>query len=73
MSSTDPAPEGDGAVPEWLGAGGSTGVGSMPGTDPHEAAAVVAGEVPDLPHLVELPGRGPGADLVGRTRASAAR
>jgi len=53
----------------WLGAGWSTGVGSMPGTDPHEAAAVVAGEVPDLPHLVELPARGPGADLVGRTAA----
>jgi methionine synthase II (cobalamin-independent) len=41
----------------------------MPGTDPHEAAAVVAGEVPDLPHLVELPARGPGADLAGRTAA----
>jgi len=41
----------------------------MPGTDPSESAAVVAGEVPHLPHLVELPGRGPGADLVGRTAA----
>jgi hypothetical protein len=38
----------------------------MPGTDPHEAAAVVAGELPDLPHLAELPARGPGADMVGR-------
>jgi methionine synthase II (cobalamin-independent) len=28
---------------------------------------VVFGEVPDLPHLAELPGRGVGADLTGRT------
>jgi methionine synthase II (cobalamin-independent) len=47
----------------------ATGVGSMPGTDPREAAAVVAGELPDLPHLVELPARGPGADLLGRAAA----
>jgi Cobalamin-independent synthase, Catalytic domain len=39
----------------------------MPGTDPVEAATVVLGELPDLPHLPELPGRGLGADLVGRT------
>jgi hypothetical protein len=50
-----------------LGAGRATGVGSMPGTDPREAASVVLGELPDLPHLPELPGRGPGADMVGRT------
>ena len=47
-------------------AGWATGVGSMPGTDPREAAAVVAGELADLPHLAELPARGPGADMVGR-------
>ncbi len=41
----------------------------MPGTDPAQAAAVVLGELPDLPHLAELPGRGPGADLTGRTAA----
>ncbi len=52
-----------------FGAGTATGVGSMPGSDPRESAAVVAGELPDLPHLVELPGRGPGADLVGRAAA----
>lgn len=52
-----------------LGLGWSTGIGSMPGTDPHESAAVVAGELPDLPHLVELPARGPGADMVGRAAA----
>lgn len=41
----------------------------MPGTDPREAAAVVAGELPDLPHLPELPARGPGADMIGRAAA----
>src|SRR5690348_5206351 len=39
----------------------------MPGTNPAEAMRVVAGELPDLPHLPELPARGPGADLTGRT------
>ena len=39
----------------------------MPGTDPAEAMRVIAGELPDFPHLPELPGRGPGADLTGRT------
>ena len=45
-----------------------TGVGSMPGTDPVEAARIVAGEL-DVPHLAELPARGPGADMLGRTLA----
>lgn len=49
--------------------GVATGVGSLPGDDPRDAAALVAGELPDLPHLPELPGRGPGADLVGRAVA----
>jgi hypothetical protein len=39
----------------------------MPGTDPGEAMRVIAGELPDFPHLPELPDRGPGADLTGRT------
>lgn len=47
----------------------ATGVGSLPGTDPVEALRQVFGELPDLPHLAELPGRGPGADLTGRTAA----
>jgi Cobalamin-independent synthase, Catalytic domain len=47
----------------------ATGVGSMPGTDPAEAIAVILGELPDLPHIPELPARGPGADLTGRTAA----
>ncbi len=49
--------------------GPATGVGSLPGTDPAEALRVVLGELPDFPHLPELPARGPGADLVGRSAA----
>ena len=49
--------------------GAATGVGSMPGTDVTEAAAVVVGELPLLPHLPELPARGVGADMLGRTAA----
>ena len=41
----------------------------MPGTDPAEAMRVVAGELPDFPYLPELPDRGPGGDLTGRTAA----
>jgi hypothetical protein len=41
----------------------------MPGTDALEAARTVVGELPDLPYLPELPGRGAGADLIGRTAA----
>jgi hypothetical protein len=41
----------------------------MPGTDPAEAMRIVAGELPAFPHLPELPDRGPGADLTGRTAA----
>ena len=47
----------------------ATGVGSLPGTDPAEAARLVFGELPDLPHLAELPARGAGAGLTGRTAA----
>jgi methionine synthase II (cobalamin-independent) len=47
----------------------ATGIGSMPGTDPAEAMRVIAGELPDFPYLAELPDRGPGADLTGRTAA----
>ena len=46
----------------------ATGVGSLPGTDVRQAAASVFGELP-WPHVPELPGRGPGSDLVGRTGA----
>ncbi len=47
--------------------GPATGVGSLPGADPGEAVRLVLGELPEMPHLPELPGRGAGADLVGRT------
>ncbi|MBG6085605.1 uroporphyrinogen decarboxylase/cobalamine-independent methonine synthase family protein [Zhihengliuella flava] len=45
--------------------------GDMPGTDPVEATRVIRGELgaPHVPHLVELPARGVGADPVGRTVA----
>jgi methionine synthase II (cobalamin-independent) len=39
----------------------------MPGTNPAEAMRVIAGELPGFPHLPELPDRGPGADIIGRT------
>jgi len=47
----------------------ATAVGSMPGSDPVEAARSVLGELPHLPHLPELPARGIGADMIGRTAA----
>ncbi len=47
--------------------GPATGVGSMPGTDARETAKTVAGSFEDFPFLPELPARGPGADMIGRT------
>jgi methionine synthase II (cobalamin-independent) len=47
----------------------STGVGSHPGTDARdyaEAVRIVLGEVPILPYLPELPGRGPHGSITGR-------
>ena len=41
----------------------------MPGENPMETAQLIHDELPDLPHLAELPGRGPGADIIGRTAA----
>ena len=46
-----------------------TGIGSWPGTSAREAAEIVVGELHRLPHLVELPARGIGADLIGRAGA----
>lgn len=51
-----------------LPGGVGTGVGSMPGTDARDAAAIVHGEL-DFAHLVELPARGLGADMIGRMAA----
>jgi methionine synthase II (cobalamin-independent) len=53
------------ALPDGVG----TGIGSWPGTDLRSALAFIRETLPDLPHLVELPARGPGADLVGRGAA----
>ncbi|PZR80641.1 MAG: methionine synthase, partial [Candidatus Aeolococcus gillhamiae] len=39
----------------------------MPGTDPLEAMRLILDDLPDLPHLAELPDRGVGADMIGRT------
>ena len=47
----------------------ATGTGSWPGLVSREAAEIVVGEVHRLPHLVELPGRGVGADMIGRAGA----
>ncbi|MET8829637.1 methionine synthase [Streptomyces sp. NPDC004610] len=47
--------------------GGATGVGSMPGGDARETARTVTGTFEDFPYLAELPARGPGADMIGRT------
>jgi methionine synthase II (cobalamin-independent) len=60
--NTDPRP-----VPiTW---GPASGVGSLPGSDPAEAVRLVVGELPDFAHLPELPDRGPGADMIGRSAA----
>ncbi|TDD68195.1 methionine synthase [Jiangella aurantiaca] len=44
----------------------ATGIGSLPFEDRDEAARIVVGELPDFPHLPELPARGAGADMIGR-------
>ncbi len=46
--------------------GSATGIGSLPGTDIAEAVKTVFGEL-SLPYLPELPARGPGADMIGRS------
>jgi methionine synthase II (cobalamin-independent) len=47
----------------------ATGIGSWPGTDMRATLRVVRDELAeqDLPYLPELPDRGPGADMLGRT------
>ncbi len=51
--------------PAWT----ATGIGSLPGTDPAAAMRLIAGELPEWPHLPELPARGAGADMIGRAMA----
>jgi methionine synthase II (cobalamin-independent) len=50
----------------------ASAIGSMPGTSYDESVRIVLGELPDVPHVPELPARGPHADLTGRALAIAA-
>ncbi|MFD3914224.1 methionine synthase [Streptomyces sp. NPDC058603] len=59
-----PAPRAEPAGRVW---GAATGIGSMPGGDARETAKAVTGSFEDFPYLAELPARGPGADMIGRT------
>lgn len=61
------ASEESGTIP-WA-PGSATGIGSMPGTEPLDAARLVFEALPELPHLPELPDRDPAADMVGRAVA----
>ena len=65
------AAAGPGPAPaaSWRPEERATGLGSLPGTDRREAARTVVGELPDFPHLPELPARGVGADVIGRATA----
>ncbi|MBQ0912222.1 methionine synthase [Streptomyces sp. RM99] len=47
--------------------GPATGIGSLPGQDAREAVKTSTGTFEDFPFLPELPARGPGADMIGRT------
>jgi hypothetical protein len=47
--------------------GEATGVGSLPGGGAREAARTATGSFENFPFLPELPARGPGADMIGRT------
>ncbi|MER5256646.1 MULTISPECIES: methionine synthase [unclassified Streptomyces] len=47
--------------------GPATGIGSMPGGDARETAKTVSGSLEEFPYLAEMPARGPGADMIGRT------
>lgn len=51
--------------------GRASGVGSWPGSDVLEGMRIAFGELsdPGVPYLPELPGRGPGGDLLGRGAA----
>ncbi|MEV7421804.1 MULTISPECIES: methionine synthase [unclassified Streptomyces] len=50
-----------------LSYGPATGIGSLPGGDARETARAVTGTFEGFPYLPELPARGPGADMIGRT------
>lgn len=65
MTSVPAESAGANAVP-WSPAV-ATSVGSFPGTSALETARIVTGELRDFVHVAELPARGPGADMIGRT------
>ncbi|MFL6180904.1 MAG: methionine synthase [Actinomycetes bacterium] len=46
-----------------------TGLGAIQGIDPLVAARIAIDEAPDLPHVPELPQRGPWAEPIGRLSA----
>lgn len=46
---------------------GVTGLGSWPGDDLAPVLRMTLGELPDLPYLPELPARGVGSQMIGRT------
>lgn len=64
-ADAETAPDPPPAFP-W-GPAAATGVGSMPGEDARETVRIVTGALASLPFLPELPARGPGADIIGRT------
>jgi len=72
-SSVDPASVVPAVAPFGRGRpspAAATTVGSMPGTSIREAVSIVVDELAGddgVPHLPELPERGPGGDLIGRT------
>nr|WP_245668444.1 methionine synthase [Nocardia xishanensis] len=68
-TGTDAAASAEHGAAEPLTGGIATAVGSWPGADPREAANTVLGELAELTHLPELPGRGVGADMIGRVSA----
>ncbi|WP_216843920.1 hypothetical protein [Phytoactinopolyspora alkaliphila] len=47
----------------------ATGMGSLPYQDRDEAARIVLDELTDFPHIPELPRRGAGSGIVGRSAA----
>lgn len=47
--------------------GVATGLGSMPGVSVRDALDIITDVVPDIIYVPELPARGPGADMIGRT------
>ncbi|MBA3743370.1 methionine synthase [Sporichthya sp.] len=53
-------------LPLDLPTASASGIGSLPGTEPLEAAPLPMTLLPGLPYLPELPARGPGADMIGR-------